>query len=101
EEKSRRDDLTGVYNRRALIAAMEESKQRADAAGEPLSICLIDLDFFKRYNDEFDHLTGDEVLRAFAKAVQDRLRATDVFGRYGGGGIGHDYRHTHPGGGPS
>jgi diguanylate cyclase (GGDEF)-like protein len=84
EERARRDDLTGVYNRRALLVAMEESKQRADAAGEPLSICMIDLDLFKRYNDEFDHLTGDHVLRTFAQFVQQGLRATDVFGRYGG-----------------
>ena len=84
EEQARRDDLTGVYNRRALVVAMEESKRRADAAGEPLSICVIDLDLFKRYNDEFDHLTGDHVLRTFAQFVQDGLRATDVFGRYGG-----------------
>jgi diguanylate cyclase (GGDEF)-like protein len=84
EEKARHDDLTGVYNRRALMAAMEEAKQRAHAAGEPLSICVIDLDLFKRYNDEFDHLTGDQVLRIFAQAVRDGLRSTDVFGRYGG-----------------
>jgi predicted signal transduction protein with EAL and GGDEF domain len=63
EEKARHDDLTGVYNRRALIAAMHDSKRRADATGEPLSICVIDIDLFKRYNDEFDHLTGDQVLR--------------------------------------
>ena len=84
EEKARRDDLTGVYNRRALVAAMGDSKRRADATGEPLSICVIDIDLFKRYNDEFDHLTGDQVLRTFAQAVQDGLRATDFFGRYGG-----------------
>jgi diguanylate cyclase len=84
EEKARRDDLTGVYNRRALIVAMEGSKQRANATGEPLSLCVIDLDLFKRYNDEFDHLTGDRVLQAFAQAVRDGLRSTDVFGRYGG-----------------
>jgi diguanylate cyclase (GGDEF)-like protein len=84
EEKSRHDDLTGVYNRRALIAAMHDSKRRADATGEPLSICVIDIDLFKRYNDEFDHLTGDQVLRRFAQAVQDGLRTTDFFGRYGG-----------------
>jgi diguanylate cyclase len=84
EEKARHDDLSGVYNRRALMVAMEESKQRADATGEPLSICMIDLDLFKRYNDEFDHLTGDEVLRAFAQCARDGLRSTDVFGRYGG-----------------
>ena len=94
EEKARHDDLTGVYNRRAMIVAMEESKQRADAAGEPLSICVIDLDFFKRYNDEFDHLTGDKVLRAFAQGVQGGLRATDVFGRYGGEEFVQILRHT-------
>lgn len=84
EEQARHDDLTGVYNRRALTVAMEESKQRANASGEPLSICVIDLDLFKRYNDEFDHLTGDRVLQAFAQAARDGLRSTDVFGRYGG-----------------
>ncbi|TMH27464.1 MAG: GGDEF domain-containing protein [Betaproteobacteria bacterium] len=94
EEKSRHDDLTGVYNRRALIAAMEASKQRADIAAEALSICVIDLDFFKRYNDEFDHLTGDQVLRAFAEAVQSGLRATDIFGRYGGEEFVQILRHT-------
>src|SRR5258706_12654742 len=84
EEKARRDELTGVYNRRALLAAMHDSKLQSDATGEPLSICLIDLDLFKRYNDEFDHLTGDQVLRTFARAVEDGLRTTDFFGRYGG-----------------
>jgi diguanylate cyclase (GGDEF)-like protein len=84
EEQARHDDLTGVYNRRALMVAMEESKQRANASGEPLSICVIDLDLFKLYNDEFDHLTGDRVLRAFAQAARGGLRSTDVFGRYGG-----------------
>ena len=84
EEKARRDELTGVYNRRALLAAMHDSKLQSDATGEPFSICVIDLDLFKRYNDEFDHLTGDQVLRTFAQAVQDGLRTTDFFGRYGG-----------------
>jgi diguanylate cyclase (GGDEF)-like protein len=84
EEKARYDDLTGVYNRRALMVAMEESIQRVNATDEPLSICVIDLDLFKRYNDEFDHLTGDQVLQAFARAVRDGLRSTDAFGRYGG-----------------
>ena len=84
EERARRDDLTGFYNRRTLLVAMEEAKARADALREPLSLCVIDLDLFKRYNDEFDHLTGDQVLRAFARSVEAGLRSTDVFGRYGG-----------------
>ena len=73
---------------------MEEAKRWADAAREPLSICVIDLDRFKRYNDEFDHLTGDQVLRTFAQAVQSELRATDVFGRYGGEEFVHVLRHS-------
>jgi diguanylate cyclase (GGDEF)-like protein len=84
EEKARRDELTGVYNRRALLAAMHDTKLHSDATGESFSICVIDIDLFKRYNDEFDHLTGDQVLRTFAQAVQDGLRTTDFFGRYGG-----------------
>ena len=84
EEEARRDELTGVYNRRALVAAMHEAKQQSDATGEPFSICMIDLDLFKRYNDEFDHATGDQVLRTFAQAVQSGLRTMDFFGRYGG-----------------
>jgi diguanylate cyclase (GGDEF)-like protein len=84
EETARRDELTGIFNRRALVAAMQDAKRRSDATHEPLSICVIDLDHFKRYNDEFDHLTGDRVLRAFAQTVQDGLRGTDFFGRYGG-----------------
>ena len=94
EERARRDDLTGLYNRHALRVAMQEAKQRADITGEPLSICVIDLDLFKRYNDEFDHLTGDEVLRSFARAVQEGLRASDVFGRYGGEEFVQICRHT-------
>jgi diguanylate cyclase len=94
EESARRDDLTGVYNRRALIVAMEDAKRWADAAREPLSLCVIDLDRFKRYNDEFDHLTGDQVLRAFAQTVQGELRATDVFGRYGGEEFVQVLRHS-------
>jgi diguanylate cyclase (GGDEF)-like protein len=94
EQRARHDDLTGLYNRRALLAAMEESKQRAEALGEPLSLCVIDLDRFKRYNDEFDHSTGDDVLRAFAREVRAGLRATDVFGRYGGEEFVQICRHT-------
>ena len=76
EERARRDDLTGVYNRRALLVAMEEASGCADVANEPLSICMIDLD---RSSAErrFDHLTGDQVLRTFAETVQGGLRATD------------------------
>src|SRR5260221_5505692 len=81
-KRQARYNFAGFSNRRALLAAMHDSKLQSDATGEPLSICMIDLDLFKRYNDEFDHLTGDQVLRTFARAVEDGLRTTDFFGRY-------------------
>jgi diguanylate cyclase len=84
EQQAHQDDLTGIQNRRGLLAAMEESRQRAIATGEPFSICVIDLDLFKRYNDQFNHQTGDRVLQNFVRAARDGLRSTDVFGRYGG-----------------
>ncbi len=84
EDQARRDELTGVFNRRVITAAMEAEKQRCDRFGELFSLCIIDIDHFKHVNDNNGHLAGDEVLKAFAHAVQARLRATDVFGRYGG-----------------
>jgi diguanylate cyclase len=94
EETAWRDELTGVYNRRAVNVALDEAKQRADAIGEPLSLCVIDLDHFKRFNDELGHLEGDAVLKIFAHTVQAGLRAADVFGRYGGEEFIQILRHT-------
>jgi diguanylate cyclase (GGDEF)-like protein len=84
EESAWRDELTGVYNRRALNVALKEAERRASNTGEPLAMCMIDLDHFKRFNDELGHLAGDEVLKAFAHTAQAGLRTGDVFGRYGG-----------------
>jgi diguanylate cyclase (GGDEF)-like protein len=84
EDAAARDELTGIPNRRAINRAFAEAKRRTDGSLEPFSICVIDLDHFKRFNDEFGHLSGDEVLRAFTRTVQGAQRAGDVFGRYGG-----------------
>jgi diguanylate cyclase (GGDEF)-like protein len=94
EETAWRDELTGVYNRRAINVALDEAKQRADATGEPLALCVIDLDHFKRFNDQLGHLAGDDVLRVFAHAVQGGMRNVDVFGRYGGEEFIQILRHT-------
>jgi diguanylate cyclase (GGDEF)-like protein len=94
EETAWRDELTGLYNRRAVNVVLDEAKRHADITGESLSLCVIDLDHFKRFNDELGHLEGDAVLRTFAQAVQASLRATDVFGRYGGEEFIHILRHT-------
>jgi len=78
------DELTGTLNRRSLMAALERERSRTERSGAPFSITMIDLDHFKRVNDTHGHATGDEVLRAFAATVNGTMRATDIFGRYGG-----------------
>lgn len=78
------DELTGTLNRRSLMAALERERSRAERSGAPFSIAMIDLDHFKRVNDTHGHAAGDEVLRGIAATVHDTMRATDVFGRYGG-----------------
>ncbi len=84
EADAQRDALLGCYNRRYIVAALEEQKQLADESGLPLCIAILDLDHFKRINDEMGHLGGDEVLRTFARVAQQSVRDEDIFGRYGG-----------------
>jgi len=84
EADAQRDVLLGCYNRRYIVAALEQQKQLADDTGSPLCIAMLDLDHFKRINDEMGHLGGDEVLRTFARVAQQNVRDEDIFGRYGG-----------------
>ncbi|WP_324104781.1 GGDEF domain-containing protein [Noviherbaspirillum sp.] len=84
EEKSVRDELTGLYNRRQIQAELDRAKMQADSQGAPFSICLIDIDRFKEINDNNGHLTGDIILKEFAKVARDSIRDTDMLGRYGG-----------------
>ena len=84
EELAMRDELTGVFNRRFLMETIRNEKRRSDRSGTVFSICILDVDLFKRVNDTFGHLAGDEVLQAIAAAVQGGMRQTDYFGRYGG-----------------
>jgi diguanylate cyclase (GGDEF)-like protein len=80
-----RDELTGLYNRRFLMEFLEREAARARRTGSGYSVCLCDLDHFKRINDTLGHAAGDAVLRHFALVAGDAgLRAVDVFGRLGG-----------------
>jgi diguanylate cyclase (GGDEF)-like protein len=78
------DELTGLANRRHLMAEATREAVRAERTGEPLSALMIDLDHFKRVNDERGHLVGDAVLRAVATTLAGGVRKTDRCARYGG-----------------
>ncbi|MDF2999920.1 MAG: hypothetical protein K0Q48_39 [Bacillota bacterium] len=78
------DSLTEVYNRRRLIEELEKELQRLKRCGGCLSILLIDIDHFKQVNDQYGHQAGDEVLKILAGACMEKVRKTDLFGRYGG-----------------
>lgn len=84
EELAQIDELTGALNRRFAMMEIEQELVRAQRAGRPCSVALIDLDWFKRINDTHGHPAGDEALRTFAITVFANIRAVDKFGRYGG-----------------
>jgi len=84
EKLSTTDPLTGLRNRRFLTEILSVEFQRAHRYRTGLCVLMADLDRFKRVNDHYGHLAGDEVLSALAKRLQLRLRASDVGGRYGG-----------------
>jgi diguanylate cyclase (GGDEF)-like protein len=79
------DGLTGVANRRHFDAMLDQEWSRALRTRAPLSIIMVDVDFFKNYNDTFGHARGDECLQAVARALAEGAkRAGDVIARYGG-----------------
>jgi diguanylate cyclase (GGDEF)-like protein len=79
-----RDSLTGLLNHTHLTERLTTELLRARRAGSVCSFGMIDLDNFKDVNDRFGHLTGDRVLRSLARLLSERLRRTDIVGRYGG-----------------
>ncbi len=79
------DGLTGIPNRRQFDLVIERELHRARRQAEPLSVILIDIDNFKKYNDHYGHVSGDECLRKVASAIMScRYRKTDAVSRYGG-----------------
>jgi diguanylate cyclase (GGDEF)-like protein len=78
------DLLTGIWNRRAVLDFLHRECQRASRAGTWLAVLMLDVDHFKRVNDTYGHLSGDEVLREVANRVVRNLRPFDLVGRYGG-----------------
>ncbi|MGY6567053.1 MAG: GGDEF domain-containing protein [Halomonadaceae bacterium] len=78
------DPLTGLANRARLIDVFLWEQAQARRNGTPLSLLMLDLDRFKRINDEYGHEAGDAVLVAFARMLQQRLREIDLISRFGG-----------------
>jgi len=79
-----RDPLTGLLNRRAFFERMGQELERSRRHDQDLTLALLDLDHFKRVNDNHGHLVGDEVLQSFAAHLVATLRTVDIVGRYGG-----------------
>lgn len=78
------DGLTGLANRAHLMASMDREVRRARRYGRPLALVMLDVDHFKRVNDEHGHLVGDAVLRELAALLRDRARSLDLVARFGG-----------------
>ncbi|MES2610648.1 MAG: GGDEF domain-containing protein [Pseudomonadota bacterium] len=88
DENNRRmaalDPLTGVANRRAAIAALDRDVARAVRTRESISVMMVDIDHFKRVNDQYGHPVGDQVLCHVVSMLRDRIRSQDLVSRYGG-----------------
>ncbi len=83
-EKVRIDQLTGVLNRRGMDEAMTREIARADRASSQLSVALLDIDNFKKLNDNYGHHVGDAALKHLATVIQETVRPTDIVTRFGG-----------------
>jgi diguanylate cyclase (GGDEF)-like protein len=83
-EQGVRDSLTGCYNRRHAVERLSGELRRASRNGKPVSVLMLDLDEFKRVNDECGHASGDCVLANVGSQLRQSLRSTDIPCRYGG-----------------
>ena len=79
-----RDALTGLFNRLYFEDTLAQKILEAKRYGTPLSLAMLDIDHFKRFNDEYGHLAGDMVLRELARTIAENSRAADIATRYGG-----------------
>jgi len=84
EELAVTDELTGLYNRRYLMHILEQQKALANRSQYRFVVCYIDLDHFKKVNDQYGHAVGDKVLVSFASLIRSSLREVDVGARIGG-----------------
>jgi diguanylate cyclase (GGDEF)-like protein len=84
ERQAQLDSLTEVYNHGHFIKIMQEQAQACQEQNQPLSLIMLDIDYFKQYNDTFGHLLGDEVLISLCNVIRQHVKTTDTVGRWGG-----------------
>jgi diguanylate cyclase (GGDEF)-like protein len=84
EEQTRRDSLTGAYNHGYLLRRLGEEVEIARGSGEPVSLIMMDIDYFKQYNDTYGHVVGDDVLCLLVQAILSHVKKSDIVGRWGG-----------------
>ena len=84
KERSIRDGLTGLFVRRHFLERFDEELKRSLKHRLSLAVLMLDIDHFKRYNDEYGHLAGDTTLKQVAGLLRENLRKVDIVGRYGG-----------------
>ena len=83
-ELANTDTLSGLYNRRKFRETAEAAYQRAVRYEEPMAVLMMDIDYFKRVNDNYGHFIGDAVIRSFSEILAEVFRETDIVGRMGG-----------------
>jgi len=78
------DSLTGVFNRRYYLERFREELERSERFNYVFSCLMVDLDYFKTFNDRYGHIVGDAILREVSKTIQENIRQVDLLGRFGG-----------------
>lgn len=84
EEQARLDSLTGVYNHGSFLKLLAEQTEQAEQIHTPLSLIMLDIDYFKQYNDTYGHMVGDRILTSICEAIRHNIKQTDAVGRWGG-----------------
>ena len=84
EEQARLDSMTGVYNHGYFLKKLAEQAAEASRDHLPLSLIMLDIDFFKQYNDTYGHLVGDRILKTLCTAIKHHIKQSDAVGRWGG-----------------
>jgi len=84
EEQARLDSLTGVFNHGYFLKRLAEQAEEAATENKPLSLIMLDIDYFKLFNDIYGHLVGDRILNALCTAIRHHIKQSDAVGRWGG-----------------